>query len=486
MAIAYVDAQSAEVQSTATTNLVCTGTLPTGLAQNDVMLMSISSNRGTTESLVSDPTSQGWTLDRTQADGAETTRYYHKVAGSSESAPVATFTNANAGIHSLIIQIMAYRSVDTSAPVIDENSAPETGAASTTTHVGPTLTNTDAGAWGVSMMTERQNASPQSWTAGSGLTKRLDKDAGIGTSNNHCAIAQDTHGVLATGSWTPQADTPVGTAAVTMWSVLLKPSTGGGGGGGGGTIEFSESFEGAADGVGATNSTTGFNSVVGASSAMTHSTVRSILGSKSLRIFNPTGTNYLYNALSPARGTIYQRVYFYMADWTNGTTVMGVQLGTTQLSNIQVPTSAAKFRLRDGSTVTASSTMTPTVGQWYRLELKVDHVGGTHTLRLFTGANLHGTTPDEELSGSVSSGTGGFYKLEDNSGFLLLEDGSGSLVSEDYVAGSGTFDRVVLGTNASNTLDWYLDAYADAPDGWVGPASFGAPSADRSDFFLVL
>lgn len=487
MPISFVDAKAAETQSAAASNITATGTLPTGLAANDTMLMSVSSNRGTTESLVSDATAAGWTLDRTQADGAETVRYYHKVAGGSESAPVAVFTNAGAVIHSIITHISAYRDVDTAAPILLESSAPEAGA-SITTHSGPTLNNTDAGAWGVSMMTARQIASPQAWTPGTGLTERLDTDALIASANDHWALTQDTNGVLATGNWTPQGTTAA-TSVACMWSVLLKPSAGGGGGGP--TIEFTEDFEGGPNGaLPEPFATVDFDSATVYLDSMTHSNLRSIDGSLSLRNLNPTATALLYRLFSPARSVIYQRIYFYMADFTQGSTVMGVMTGTSvQQSNVQLSAAGGTFRLRDGATITATSSTTPTVGQWYRLELKTDLSALTHALRIFTGANLHGTTADEELSGSIAAGVGGSLLLEDASGDIILEDASGSLVTEDYVAGTGTtFERAFVGTNAANTFDWFVDAYADAPDTWVGPADVTPPPTfvDTSKFFLVL
>lgn len=321
-------------------------------------------------------------------------------------------------------------------------------------------------------------APPSGWT-------EVDQPADQLTPAQGFEVAKADSGQTSTVyTWTASA------ATVRANVGAIELDTSGGGGGGGPTIDFEEDFE--AGGDGSTPepfATTDFTNQTAYAAAQTHSSLHSILGSKSLRILNPTATTYLYNTFSPAKAVLYQRVYFYMADWTEGTTVMGVYTGTNIQSNVQVPVTAGKFRLRDGTTVTATSTMTPAVGQWYRLELKTDYSAGTHALRIFTGGNLHGTTADEEISGSLGSGaTGGHLQLEDASGNIQLEDASGALVTEDYVAGVSTFDRVALGTNAANTLDWFMDTYAYAQDTWVGPADTGTPPAvvDTSKFFLVL
>jgi hypothetical protein len=227
-AISFVNAQGVETEQTATTNLTATGTLPTGHSTNDLLLMSVSSNRGTQETMVSDPTSQGWTLAETVADGAETTRYYWKLDSGSESAPVSVFTNALGTLHSVITVIGAWRGVNQTTPILAEAQAVETSS-STTTHTGATLTNTDAASWGVFFASARQVIAPNSWTPGSGLTERVDIDAGISSSNDHWATLDDTNGTVPTGSWTPSATTSAATAVVTMWSVLIKVGTGGGG-----------------------------------------------------------------------------------------------------------------------------------------------------------------------------------------------------------------------------------------------------------------
>jgi hypothetical protein len=205
-------------------------------------------------------------------------------------------------------------------------------------------------------------------------------------------------------------------------------------------VEFNEDFEGAADGVGATNLTTAFFGNSNPAATMSHSSLRSILGTKSLRINNPTGPQNLYNVFSPVRNLLYRRVYWYAVDITTALVIMSTQTGGTLNGSNVFVTAAGVLRLRDGTTTTATSALTVAVGQWYRFEQFVDAGTGTHSLRVFTGANLHGTTPDDTISGALTV---------------------------------GTFDRAVVGTNALGTIDWFYDSYVDNQSTWVGPANVG-------------
>lgn len=254
--------------------------------------------------------------------------------------------------------------------------------------------------------------------------------------------------------------------------------------------EFTEDFEGGADGVTVTApGTTAFSGLTG-SSAMTHSTLRSILGTTSLRILNPSGTMTLYQTISPARTVSYLRVYWFPASLTTGNAnVLMTETGATSQSAIQAAAGGV-LRLRDGTTTIATSALTIQAGQWYRLELFADYIAGTQTARIFAGANVHGTVPDDTMTGSLTTGTynraaighstavtydhfwdcyaedpsgwigpidtsggvGGHLQLEDASGNYLLEDGSGVLLNEDYIApsalsASDNFNRASLGSN---------------------------------------
>ncbi len=63
-----------------------------------------------------------------------------------------------------------------------------------------------------------------------------------------------------------------------------------------------------------------------------------------------------------------------------------------------------KFTLVDNNTnVTVSRSVVP-LRAWFRVEAELDFTSGTgvHTVRLFLGGNVNGTTPDETLSGHLT------------------------------------------------------------------------------------
>jgi hypothetical protein len=80
----------------------------------------------------------------------------------------------------------------------------------------------------------------------------------------------------------------------------------------------------------------------------------------------------------------------------NGTHLGRLQLGGSANSGkIQI--------LNDADAVQATTTNVITAGSWFRVDWKVDTVGKTQTLKLFTGANLHSITPTETITGAVDS-----------------------------------------------------------------------------------
>jgi hypothetical protein len=227
-------------------------------------------------------------------------------------------------------------------------------------------------------------------------------------------------------------------------------------------VEFSEDFEGAADGATANTLTTGFTGATNNAQG-THSSLKSILGSKSFRIYNPTATLALWIDYSAApRSVVYSRVYWCADDMTNGATVMGTYTSGTAQANVQISATGG-IRLRDATTIITTATTVANLHQWYRFEHFVDSAVGTQKLRIFTGPNLHGTVPDEEITATCAV---------------------------------ATFTRASIGTAAANTLEWFWDAYANDPTTWLGPVSVpatneillesGAPLGMESSIPLLL
>ncbi len=93
---------------------------------------------------------------------------------------------------------------------------------------------------------------------------------------------------------------------------------------------------------------------------------------------------------------------------------------------------------------TVSQTLVP-IGQWFRVEWHADLGQALQTLRVFVGANLHGTVPDEELSAPIYAG----QKID------YLEDG--------------------ILTNPQVLLNVWVDEAVDDSATWPGPL---APAGD--------
>lgn len=478
MAITLVGSTTAE--ASATTGV--TNNVPAGVVNGDLLVWIVGQ---TTATLIATPTA-GWTALQTGANTAVSLHVWYRFAASEPASYITPARTASRGSGVML----AYRGVHATTP-FDVTTPAFVGGTTTTTC--PAVTPVTAGAWVGSAVSVNVASGVVNTVLSSGNTT-IDgqvTSTQAASSNN---ASGGSHFAWTSGAFTPAWSASNATVRTLGGSFVLRPAAGGPATLQGaaaltatstltvagivakeaavaltgtatltatgfavqaaalaltatstltatvpaGMVEFSEDFEGAADTVGATTSTTTFNGNTNPSATMTHSTLRSITGTRSLRIQNPTATQGLYRTVAPARTLAYRRVYWYSADMTTGTVVMSAQTGaTTNGSNIQIPASGA-IRLRDVTTVVATSSITAVVDQWYRFEQFVDSAAGTHRLRVFTGANLHGTVPDDEISGALTV---------------------------------GTWDRLTLGTNAANTLDWFWDTYADGTLDWIGPAA---------------
>jgi hypothetical protein len=226
-AISYVGESVTVVPGGATTTSI-TSSLPAGIQAGDFMLFEIA--------LGLDPTAlttpSGWTLLSNTADPGTAPAeaglaVYYKTATGSDTAPSSTATVAARWQSN----VRVYRGVDTSNPFIDSGTATESGANTTTVHNAPTLTNTDAGAWGIFSFASRQVATPYTATPGSGLTERSDGDTGNAGTTNLIYETADSNGAVATGSVSYSTTGSSGSAIAVMFAALLRPgtvSTGGG------------------------------------------------------------------------------------------------------------------------------------------------------------------------------------------------------------------------------------------------------------------
>jgi hypothetical protein len=109
------------------------------------------------------------------------------------------------------------------------------------------------------------------------------------------------------------------------------------------------------------------------------------------------------------------------------------------------------LRLRNGTTTVATSTMTIPPNALVRVGWSLDNTAGTQSARIYVGANVHGTTPDETVTGAFNT---------------------------------GTFDRFNFGINDAETEAWdvLFDNVAGNAAQQVGPASVSSTPAPARAF----
>jgi hypothetical protein len=103
-----------------------------------------------------------------------------------------------------------------------------------------------------------------------------------------------------------------------------------------------------------------------------------------------------------ATANVYASFYWYSADLPASGNKFMCYLGVSGASAAQLRVATSNFQIRNGNSAQATSSMSAAAATWYRFEFSV--VGSTQTLRIFHGANLHGATPDETISGNYTQG----------------------------------------------------------------------------------
>jgi len=191
-------------------------TMPAGLQAGDLIVVSFTN--GAVATTWSAPS--GYTLLQSTTDGAncQTAIYYRIATGSSDA-----FTTTQTAGTRFICNVVAYRGVDGTDPFIDDAIVAE-GASSVTVHTAPSITNSDAAAWGVYAGATRGTATPFTWTAGTGLTERIDTDAGLASGSNLASTFSDSNGVVATGAKSYFGTASAAQAVATMWAGFLRPA----------------------------------------------------------------------------------------------------------------------------------------------------------------------------------------------------------------------------------------------------------------------
>lgn len=213
--------RATSVAFTSTLSTSFASALPAARQSGDVLILVVGRVH---DYALTSATPSGWTFLRNIIDVATTPAaadcdIYWKVSDGSETAP--TFTTGTGT--RWVITCGAYSGVDATTPFLVENASTHT-AASSTTHTGPTINNTDAAAWGVFACVWRGALTPCSTTVSGGVTGLIDQDIGFTNAVNGVGVWADTNATVATGNATYTATSSAAVPTAVMWAAFLNPA----------------------------------------------------------------------------------------------------------------------------------------------------------------------------------------------------------------------------------------------------------------------
>lgn len=211
---------------------------------------------------------------------------------------------------------------------------------------------------------------------------------------------------------------------------------------------FTEDFEGGSSGSAITTANTAYNAVP-VSGSGTNTFQAGLFGlCARCGVTAASSTAYLQQDFT-ATGVRYLRRYFKVSALPGGFNVILAALVSPNTNRARVGlTVAGLLLIQNGTTTVGTSTTVVAADTWYRVEWKLDNTGATQSLQIFVGANINGTTPDETITGTFST---------------------------------GTFNRVREGNPTGFQIQVFLDAVKD--DNAAYPGSYVA-SATRAGFFV--
>lgn len=169
--------------------------------------------------------------------------------------------------------------------------------------------------------------------------------------------------------------------------------------GAGGETIIADDFEAIPIGEGAQSGNTKFYSIYTELS----STVTGVAGLHGTAIRFNTDATVAGTAGEVSMGSALQHVHvrFYLRPGTfppSNLSILNIQnAGASVLAGLQLSTTG-RLRVRNGFTLTATSTSTITQNQWTRIEWAYNGATGLQDVRIFRGANLEGTVADEVIS----------------------------------------------------------------------------------------
>jgi hypothetical protein len=210
----------------------------------------------------------------------------------------------------------------------------------------------------------------------------------------------------------------------------------------GATPDNNESFSGAVPGASITTSNTTYSAIVaGAGATATAQNSSPLHGTYAT--FNAGTSSDVYGKFNlAAPSVLYSRFYFRIQAYPTGRNAILMQTSdssVTDLSDLKITTTGL-IALSNLSNPTAYSASAAPLNQWIRAEVWWNRPASTQTLRLFYGANVDGTTPDETLTAAAGG----------SSTAATIRFGDGYVPTTSY------------------TVD--IDDSATSTAGWLGPA----------------
>lgn len=170
------------------------------------------------------------------------------------------------------------------------------------------------------------------------------------------------------------------------------------------TLLSTQTFEGGADGVALTGLNTDFDTFVGAGTRA-FSTAQHKGGTRSALIDSGASsavTSFAKSFTAVTSSNIFIRLYRYVpAIPATNTTTSRCNFGGAGVCAIRY-NAAGTISLMNGTGVAGTSTITPPVGSWARLDWSVRLGTSQQTLSIFTGGNVEGITPNNTIVGAVA------------------------------------------------------------------------------------
>jgi hypothetical protein len=210
----------------------------------------------------------------------------------------------------------------------------------------------------------------------------------------------------------------------------------------GGSLEFTEDFEGGADGtsVNSTTNPTGFETPGTPGGSGTIDASMFVYGSKSLRVSSDGGSGnyyYLQHHFSTAQNQAYLRFLLFLPSLpsSNIRILAGTTTADSEATDIVIYTTGYPVLFNAGSSVVGGTASVP-IGQWFCMEYLVDSAAQQQTLKVYTDAS--GTSLQQTVT------------LANNYDGLAL-------------------NSFKIGIIATNNYTYWLDSVAASQTGWVGP-----------------